>query len=229
MKNIGIIGGLGPLATVDFFEKIVRNTPVTRDQDNVPILIYNNPQVPDRTEAILRGGESPVPAIVKTAQTLEAMGADFLCLPCNTSFYFYEEIQSQIQIPLLHIADLTVAAIKKMLDSKVCVLGTEGTLKSRIYQDKLDDKNIPYVDIDENLTQMLHHLIYDVVKKNHFDIDITPFKNALQNMVDEHGVDTFVLACTELPILFERFDLKFNTIDPTTILALEVIRLAKEE
>lgn len=227
MKKIGIIGGLGPLATVDFFNKIVINTNAANDQDNVPILIYNNPQIPDRTKSILYGGESPVNAIVHTAKVLENMGADFLAIPCNTSFYYYEQIVEQLRVPLLNMLDLTADYLVDKGLKNVCILGTEGTLKSRIYHDKLKDRNIDVVDIDENMTELLSYVIYDVVKKNDFNVDISNFKEKLKSFRDENNVDVFVLACTELPILFEHFGLDFNTVDPTLLLALESIRLSK--
>lgn len=226
MKKIGIIGGLGPLATVDFFNKIVQNTDANIDQENVPILIYNNPQIPDRTESILHGGESPVNEIVQTAVVLEKMGADFLTIPCNTSFYYYDEIVKNLKLPLINMLDLTADYLKLNNFKHVCILGTEGTLRTRIYHDKFKDKGIGFIEIDDEMIGLLSFVIYDVVKKNDFNVDISKFREKLESIAAKQNVDAFVLACTELPILFEKFNLEFNTVDPTLLLALESIRLS---
>lgn len=229
MKKIGIIGGLGPLATVDFFKKIVENTPVEKDQDNIPILIYNNPQIPDRTKAILYGGESPVDKIVETARVLEDMGADFLCMPCNTSFYFYNEVIEKLRVPLLNMVDITVNHIREGGFKRVCLLGTEGTIRSNIYYDKFRKENIDFYGVDDEMIGYLNHIIYDMVKKDKFSGDISGFVSKLREIRDRENVDIFILACSELPIFFERMDLDFEILDPTKLLALEAIKRAMEE
>lgn len=229
MKKIGIIGGLGPLATVDFFKKIVENTNAKKDQDNIPILIYNNPQIPDRTEAILNNGPSPVREIVSTGKILEKMGADFLVMPCNTSFYFYDQVQGQLDLKLINMIDLTVNYLDENSCKNVCILGTEGTLKGGVYYKKLEDKGINSIKADDELIDLLSYVIYDVVKKNNFGKDISKFINKLKDIERKEDVDVFVLACTELPILFEKYNLDFNTVDPTYLLALESIKLARKE
>lgn len=228
MKNIGVIGGLGPLATVDFFKKIVVNTDARSDQENIPILIYNNPQIPDRTDAIINNGTDPVPEIIRTANILEDMGADFLCMPCNTSFYFYDEVIKGINVPLINMVELTSKYIKQNNYNKVCVLGTKGTILSRIYYDELDKLGVSYLELDDDTIAMINYLIFNVVKSNNYNIDISKFRDRLNEIVDKYEIDAFVLACTELPVLFEKFNLNFNRIDPTEILALEAIRIAKE-
>lgn len=228
MKKIGIIGGLGPLATVDFFKKIVDLTGAKSDQDNIPILIYNNPQIPDRTQAILYGGKSPVEDIISTGICLEKMGADFLCLPCNTSFYFYEEIQKGLSVKLLNMIDLTVDFIKNNSIKKVCVLGTEGTLKSGIYTNRLDKENISYYKVANRMEGHLTRVIYDIVKKNDFPDDISFFTDELDRIVRDEKVDVFILGCTELPIFFKAYNLKYDCIDPTLILAQKAVNLAEK-
>ena len=228
MKKIGVIGGLGPLATVDFFKKVVDLTGAKSDQENIPILIYNNPQIPDRTQAILYGGVSPVDDIIKTGKVLEKMGADFLCLPCNTSFYFYEEIQKGLGVQLLNMIDLTVDFIKENAIKKLCVLGTEGTIKSGIYTDKLDKEKISYYKLDTKMEEYLTRVIYDIVKKNDFPDDVSFFTEELDRIIKEEKVDAFILGCTELPIFFKRYNLRYNCIDPTLILAQKAVDLAKK-
>ena len=109
-KVIGIIGGMGPMATADLFRKLVSLTDADSDREHIHVLIDNDPSIPDRTDAILYGGESPVPLICAAAHRLEAAGADVLIMPCNTGHYFHEEIASSCTVPLLSMPEETAAA-----------------------------------------------------------------------------------------------------------------------
>lgn len=228
MKKIGIIGGMGPLATVDLYEKIIRNSNVKKDQDHFEIFIHNNPNIPDRTKAILSDGISPVEEIINSANKLKDMGSDFLCMPCNTAFYFYNDITKNLDIDLVNIIDVTIEKIIKNNYKNPCVLGTKGTIYGKTYYNKLDEKNMNYQKIDDDLVNLLDYYIYEVVKKDNFDVDIKKLTNKLDELVEKNNVDCFVLACTELPILFEKFNLNYNVIDTTEELARRVCQLAKE-
>lgn len=108
-KTIGILGGMGPLATSDLFKKIIDVTDVDKDQDYPRVLIDNNTNIPDRTMAILHGGESPVPEMVRSTTVLSEMGADVLIIPCNTAHYFYNVIADSVTIPVLNMIKETAA------------------------------------------------------------------------------------------------------------------------
>ena len=95
-KVIGVLGGMGPEATIDLFQKIVKLTPAKKDQEHIRIIIDNNPKIPDRTKAILYNGENPLPELVKTAQNLERAGADFIIIACNTAHYYFHKIQKEL-------------------------------------------------------------------------------------------------------------------------------------
>jgi aspartate racemase len=103
MKTIGMIGGMGPLATVHLFERIVLRTKAEKDQDHIRIIIDNNTNIQDRTKAILGYGESPVKELVGSAKMLEKSGADFLIMPCNTAHYFIDHIKKNIKIPFINM------------------------------------------------------------------------------------------------------------------------------
>ena len=107
---LGILGGMGPLATADFYAKLIAQTPAARDQDHVPVVIYAVPQVPDRTAALLRGGATPVPALLAGLRTLVAAGAQAIAMPCNTAHAWFDELAAQSPVPLLHIADAAADA-----------------------------------------------------------------------------------------------------------------------
>lgn len=226
MKTIGIIGGMGPLATIDIFEKIVNNTPVKKDSDHIPILIANIPQIPDRTKAILDGGISPVPAIVESGKKLEREGADFLIIPCNTSHYYIDEIQRHFSIPVINMISLTVEKTVSLGIKKVAVLGTEGTLKTGIYQKRLNDAGIECVVPEAKDYAIMQDAIYNIVKAGDFKKDISSFRDMLERYSNE-GAEALILGCTELPVLFEKYDnLNYKVIDPTEILAIESVKRA---
>ena len=112
-KTIGIIGGMGPLATADLFTKIINLTKASKDSDHIHILIDNNPKIPDRTSAILYGTESPLPYLIESANRLVSAGADFLIIPCITSHGFYDELSDNVSIPILNIAEETAKYLVK--------------------------------------------------------------------------------------------------------------------
>ena len=112
-KIIGIIGGMGPLATADLFEKIIVHTKAACDQDHLRVIIDSNTNIPDRTAAILHGGADPVPELTASARGLERMGAELLVMPCNTAHNFYDAVQGAVSIPVLHMVRLTAQALRE--------------------------------------------------------------------------------------------------------------------
>ena len=134
-KVVGILGGMGPEATVDFFAKVIALTPANRDQDHLRIIIYNNPKIPDRIEAILKEDKSLLPMLVETAKTLERAGVDFIVIPCNTVHYFYEDLTREISIPILHVIREVAYAVKASLPrcERLGLLATTGTIAGSLY------------------------------------------------------------------------------------------------
>jgi aspartate racemase len=109
--TVGVLGGMGPEATVDFMAKVIAFTPAEKDQDHVHMLVDNNPKVPNRQAAILADGVDPRPELAAMAARLEASGADFLVIPCNTAYVFRDAVNEAVGIPLISIIDVTVAAV----------------------------------------------------------------------------------------------------------------------
>ena len=132
-RVIGILGGMGPLATAELFRRIVEKTPAKRDQDHPRIIIYNNPKIPDRTAFILGNGEDPRPELIESAKKLESWGADFIIMPCNTAHFFAETIQKAVKIPLVSMIEETAKLILEMGLKKVGLLATDGTIKGLVY------------------------------------------------------------------------------------------------
>ena len=227
-KIVGIIGGMGPLATSDLFRKIILNTKAKSDQDHIRVLIDNNTQIPDRTSALLRGGESPLPQIIKSARLLENMGANILIMPCHTSHYFHAEIQKNLDIPLLNMVELTRDSLEKRGIKKAALLATEGTVKMRTYERVFENSEIELLIPTQEEQKAVTDLIYKGVKAGDKDFDITEFKEVVKKLFDR-GAETLILGCTELPLAMEMYKLNYNVCDPTTELARGTIIAANAE
>ncbi len=224
-KVIGIIGGMGPLATADLFRKIVLNTKAEKDQDHIRVLVDNNTNIPDRTGAILAGGKDPVPELTKSAKALSAMGADLLIMPCNTAHYFHKSVQESVNIPVLHMIEITMEALKKRGVKKAGLLATDGTVQSGIYQNVFDESGIELIKPDEKGQKTVMSLIYDGIKASKWDFDTTDVKKAMESLFDM-GAEVLILGCTELPLAKEMYNLDYLSVDPTLELARAAIKAA---
>lgn len=224
-KTIGIIGGMGPLATADLFKKIVLNTKAETDQDHIKILIDNNTDIPDRTEAIIHNGKNPVPQLTKSAVSLWTMGADVLVMPCNTAHYFRAKVQENVDIPILNMIELTGEALLEKGIRTVGLLATEGTIQSKIYQDVLEEMGIGIIVPDAKEQKEVTDLIYKGVKAGEKDYEVTKVKEVIECLLSR-GAEILILGCTELPVAFDMYKLDYNICDPTLELARGAIKAA---
>lgn len=224
-KSIGILGGMGPLATADLFQKIVLLTDAAKDNDHIRIYIDNNASIPDRTAAILNGGTDPVPEMEKALRSLEKCGADCIVMPCNTAHYFLPHLQAMTQIPFLSILESTAKACSVKFPGKTAaILGTKGTLSANLYQSALDAENVPYVVPNDAQQDALMRVIYEGVKAGR---SADAYGPDLLRVIDEltaQGADFFILGCTELPLAAQALTLTVPMIDPTEELARSAIR-----
>ena len=227
-KILGIIGGMGPLATADLFSKIIAHTKADSDQTHLHILIDNNTDIPDRTKAILAGGENPLPALIASAERLRLAGAEFLIMPCNTAHYYYEPLRDAAGIPVLNMLEETAVTLKEREIGKIGLLATDGTIRSGVYHRILGRFGIEIRTPDEEGQREVMRVIYDVIKAGHADAEISGFRATCESLLND-GAETLVLGCTELPPAFSRFSLPYNNIDPTLVLAAAAIRYAGAE
>ena len=212
-KTIGIIGGMGPLATYDLAEKILDNTVADCDQDNIPVLIDCNTRIADRTAAILHGGADPRPEMKKSAKRLEEAGADVLIMACNTAHYFYNDICECISIPVLHMP-------------RAGVLATDGTCQSGVYGNALKEAGIKPVYPSEEKQKIIMSLIYDHVKAGIMDFSDLDIDSVISEM-QEKGAEVLILGCTELPMAFDIIgQTVLPAVDPTEVLARAAVRFS---
>ena len=228
LRTLGIIGGMGPAATCDLMEKIITLTKADCDQDHIHVIADVNTAIPDRTEAILRGGESAAPEMIKSARRLEAAGADFLVIPCNTAHYYYAAVAQSVLIPILHMPGLTATVLREAGVKKAAVLTTEGSVRSGIYDKVLLGEGIEPVYPTAEHQALLTRLIYDGVKGRKFPLTDIPVNGILEELRGR-GAEKFILACTELPIAFQALGITENCLDPTRVLAFASILYAGAE
>lgn len=228
-KIIGILGGMGPEATVDLFQKIVAATPAKTDQEHLRIIIDNNPKIPSRQAAALEGGEDPTPMLVSTARNLERAGADFLVMPCNAAHIFFQPVADAVRIPVLHIADETVAeALRRYPDlKKVGILASTATVQLRLYHDRFEAKGIAPIAPAEEDQEIVQAAIFSV-KAGDKGPTVRERVRGVAEKLAARGAQLLVIACTELPLVLQDGDASVPVLDPTQTLALAVVRFARE-
>jgi len=222
-KKIGIVGGMGPLATAELFRMLVERTKSPSDAGHIRIFIDDNPQIPDRTAAILHGGESPVPAILASARALERLGADFILIPCNTSHFFLDEIQAGLSVEVLDMVRETARTLAGRGIGKIGILATTGTVAGRIYQTRFASMGMESVLPDSAQQESVMDFIYSGVKAGRRDYDTSRFRATVDALL-ERGAETILLGCTELAAGCVRYGVELPcSVDPMEILAESAI------
>ena len=225
-KTIGILGGMGPAATVDLFDKLVRATNAPTDQDHLRILIDNNPRIPNRNEAIAGRGPSPVPALIAGAQGLEREGADFILISCNTAHFFAPEIQAAISIPILNMIEATVDAAKARGATHVGVLAGTGCIEARLYQDALERAGIAPLTHNADEQARMMALIYRI-KGGDLSEASRAEARALAGVLIACGAEAIIAGCTEAPLVLFQNDIAIPLLNSTDILVERAIALAR--
>ena len=229
-KTLGILGGMGPMATADLFQKITALTKASCDSDHIRVYIDSNAAIPDRTAAILEGGGDPVPAMLDSLRKLELCGADCIVMPCNTAHYFLPRLIEQTERSFVSMIGAAAGACRRRFPGKTAaVLATTGTLAVNLYQDALAAQEVDFLVPDEEEQGVLMEVIYGGVKAG---IPPERYGPALLSVVEGmsgRGADYFLLACTELPLAFQDLDLPHRSVDPTLELAKAAIRFCGYE
>ncbi|MDK2783634.1 cysteate racemase [Thermococcus sp. PK] len=223
-KVIGILGGMGPLATVELFKRIVLKTPAKKDQDHPRIIIYNNPKIPDRTAYILGKGENPLPELIDSAKKLESWGADFIIMPCNTAHYFADEIQKAIKIPLINMVEETAEYIKTLNLKKVGLLATDGTIKGMVYHNALLKRGIEIAVPDKNGQRELMDAIYEGIKAGNLEWGREKMLEIAKKL--EKRGEGLIAGCTEVSVVLRQEDFDIPLIDPMDVIAEKAVKLA---
>jgi aspartate racemase len=228
-KVIGILGGMGPEATIDLFQKIVAATPARTDQEHLRVIIDNNPKIPDRTAALLHGGEDPTPLLQATARNLERAGADFLIMPCNSAHLFFDKVVEAVRIPVLHIADEAVAESLRRYPGieRVGILAATGTARLGLYHKRFEAKGIRALSPSDADQEIVHAAIFSVKAGDKGPAVRERIRGVAERMAGQ-GAQLLLTACTELPLILQDGDVSVPVLDPTQALAQAAVRLARE-
>jgi aspartate racemase len=199
MAIIGILGGMGPLATVDFINKLIALTPAKQDQEHLPYFLANLPQIPDRSAAILGQGNDPLPMLRYGIDKLNHVGVSVVAIPCNSSHHWHEEMSRQCFAPILHIAKASTLAIKNSGGQCVAILATRGALKSGFYQRELERANIDWILPETMNAQIDIDQCIHAVKAGNLALSANMLMQALEK-IGKQNIDSILMACTEIPI-----------------------------
>lgn len=226
---VGVIGGVGPLATAYFLGKVVRLTEAERDQDHLDVLVFDHAAIPDRTAFILGdSAEDPGPVMADDARRLAAFGADFLVVPCNTAHNFTDEVEAAVDVPVLSIIAETVAEARSRVPDLTAVglLATSGTASSGVYQRALAADGVACLLPDDEDQALVMRVIYEQVKAG-LPGDVAAIR-AVAGRLAERGAQAVVLGCTELSVVAEDEGLLDEPlfVDSLDVLARATIRRA---
>ncbi|MCD7809030.1 MAG: amino acid racemase [Erysipelotrichaceae bacterium] len=214
--KLGIIGGLGPLASVYFYELLTKMSDVNYDQGHLEIILHSCPSIPDRTEYILdHTKDNPVPKLIEIGKELESLGVDYIAMPCITAHYFHDDLAASISVPIIHlIQELKVYLLSHHIH-KVGIMATTGTITTNLFQNELLHSGIECV-IPHHQNEVMH-IIYQNVKKG-TEIDMDVFHIVSQELFDM-GSEIIILGCTELSIVKKEHDLDERYLDMMELLS----------
>jgi len=230
---LGVIGGMGPLATVDFLSKLIALTPAEKDPDHVPVIVSSEPQIPSRPRAYFDPDDNPSPlhAIRARRDMLLGAGAQCLVMPCNTAHYWYEELTGDCPVPFIHIVEATQAELRRrnINGGVLGLIGTEATLAGGLFERPLAEAGYICIQPEDGVMQASVRPGIDLVKR-HNTADAEPyFRRAVQHLLDR-GAAVVILGCTEVPAGLPMTDqwIAENCVDPTAALAKAALDWAEK-
>lgn len=227
-KTVGILGGMGPEATVDLMRRVIAGTPAQDDADHIRMLVDSNPRVPSRIEALIdRTGESPVPCLVEMARGLERQGADFLVIPCNTAHHYHAEVAAAVDVPVLNLIEMTARDAGRACPdlARVGLLASSALMRIRLYEPWFEPLGARVLYPGSGVQQELMELIRAVKAGGCTPGQVAACDRAAQDL-QARGAQCLVVACTELSVVAERLNTDLPVCDAADVLARAVIREA---
>jgi aspartate racemase len=198
---LGVLGGMGPLASAHFMVRLTQLTPADREQDHVPAVLWSDPRVPDRTKGKTTGSHDPLPWLLRGLAGLTAAGCGAIAIPCNTAHGWYDEMQAACEIPILHIVETAARELGRSVTppGPVGIIATAATLRMRLYQDRLEHLGWDCIIPGSNAMDSLVSPAIAAVKQNRAHDAHAPLLEVVNNLADK-GAVSVVLGCTEIPI-----------------------------
>lgn len=222
MYKLGIIGGMGPLATADFYKKIILNEKAEKDSEHMNLVILNHADMPDRSECILQGtGEKFLSEIQKDFAILEQINVDAVAIPCNTSHYFFDDFQNLTKLPIINMIEETILEVKKRNYKKAVVFATLGTVNSGLYEKYAAKHGVEIIPLSPDDRQRVMDIIYEIKENN--ETERPDFIELLQNYCSPSVIG--IIACTELSLI--SVPERISTVDALNVLVEKCIECNK--
>jgi aspartate racemase len=225
---VGVIGGLGPEATLDFYAKVLNHSHARKDQDHIHLIIESNPKTPNRNEAIAGRGPSPAPALMDMARALERAGADFVVMACNTAHAYEADIRNALTIPFVSLIDEVVDEVRMSNPTakRVGVLATQGSRDANIFALAFSKHGIDVLQLGYASQNHFMKILY-LIKSGDRNTEI---HHAMQQLGEELialGADVLIAGCTEVPLVLQNGDNTKMMIDSTDVLARRCVAYAR--
>lgn len=219
---LGVIGGLGPIATAHFMELVIRMTDAATDQEHLDMIVYSFPSIPDRTGYILDQTQpSPLPPMIEIGQKLARQGADHIAIPCLTAHYFYEELTAGIPVSIINGIGETVRHLKENGVTRVGIMATDGTIRTGLFRRELERQGITPIIPSAQRQRDVMHLIYANIKAN-LPAEMDRFA-AVSRELRENGAEAIILGCTELSLIKRDEKIGPGFIDAMEVLAQQSV------
>ena len=216
--TLGVIGGLGPIATAHFMELIIRMTEADTDQEHIDMILYNRPSIPDRTGYILDPTKpNPLPEMIRVGNALARQGAGLIAIPCMTAHYFHGELTRYIEAPIVHAIHETAVHLKKNGVQRVGIMATDGTIRSKLFQRELERHGLQAVIPGEEAQKCVMSIIYDDIKAGR-PAQMEKFDFASRELWDK-GAEAIILGCTELSLVKRDYPIGTGYLDAMEVLA----------
>lgn len=232
-KVVGVLGGMGPESTAELLAKIVRSTPVTREQDHLRVIVDSNPKVPDRTEALLSGETSAVvEALSQTARNLERAGAEVIGVPCNTAHAFLTDIRGSVEVPVLDMIDEAARRALREFGARavIGVLATDGTHEVGLYEAALSSYDlVPVAPASSRVQQGVMNGLREVKLRGVTAGARQALEVAAEDLVERGNAEALIAGCTEVSLVFECSPPDLPWLDPLQVLAEAMIREGLDE
>lgn len=226
-RILGVLGGMGPAATADFLKKLIELTPAQRDQDHIATLVCSIPQVPDRNDAILNGGPSPLPAMTRALAVLERCGASVAAIPCNTAHFWFDDLQHGSGLRIVHIVDAALQSIRLYHASvnAVGLLATNATVHARVYADRLTRSGVECLVPDARDQERIMQVIRSIKAAETVEQGTCVIDRVADRLI-ARGAASVILGCSELPLILQGRTSPY--IDATEALARACVRIFKD-
>jgi aspartate racemase len=200
-KVLGVLGGMGPLASAQFMLRLTLLTPADRDQDHIPTVLWSDPRVPDRTRGRLQGGDDPLPWLLRGIAGLKHAGCGAIAIPCNTAHGWFDEMRDAAGLPILHIVDAAAADLHRLnlKPGRIGIMGTQATLAMRLYQNRLGALGWDCITPDQSQMDRLVSPSIALIKANRVAETFAPLAEVVNDLASR-GASAVVLGCTEIPL-----------------------------